>query len=82
MQAGWIRGVERIGGFGGKADALAECAVYTGDPGCFRDSLKTLAAASVDNVRAAGNTWLGAGRAATPWWSRRASARCWPRNRR
>ena len=62
VQAGWIRGVERIGGFGGKADALAECAVYTGDPGCFRGSLKTLAAASVDSVRAAGNTWLGAGK--------------------
>ncbi|RZA17127.1 MAG: insulinase family protein, partial [Lysobacteraceae bacterium] len=62
LQAGWIRGVERIGGFGGKADALAECAVYTGNPGCFRDSLKTLAAASVASVRASGNTWLGAGK--------------------
>ena len=39
FKAGFVRGIERIGGFGGKADALAECAVYTGDPGCFRDSL-------------------------------------------
>ena len=31
-RAGFIRGIERIGGFGGKADALAECAVFTGDP--------------------------------------------------
>ena len=62
IQADWVRGVERIGGFGGKADTLAECTVYTGDPGCFRDSLETLATASVDNVRAAGNTWLGAGK--------------------
>jgi predicted Zn-dependent peptidase len=62
IQAGWIRGVERIGGFGGKADALAECAVYTGDPGCFRDSLKTLGDATVASVRATGNTWLGAGK--------------------
>jgi predicted Zn-dependent peptidase len=61
-QAGWIRGVERIGGFGGKADALAECAVYMGNPGCFRDSLKTLADATPDILRAAGNTWLGAGK--------------------
>ena len=42
FSAGFIRGIERIGGFGGKADALAECAVYTGDPGCFRDSLATI----------------------------------------
>ena len=62
IQAGWVRGVERIGGFGGKADALAECAVYTGDPGCFRDSQKALAAATVASVRAAGNAWLGAGK--------------------
>ena len=62
LQAGWIRGVERIGGFGGKADALAECAVYTGNPGCFRDSLKTLAEATADSVRASANAWLGAGK--------------------
>ncbi len=62
IQAGWIRGVERIGGFGGKADALAECAVFMGDPGCFRASLKTLAEATPASLRAAGNTWLGAGK--------------------
>ena len=62
VQAGWIRGVERIGGFGGKADALAECAVFMGDPGCFRESLKTLTEATPEAVRAAGETWLGAGK--------------------
>ncbi len=62
LNASWIRGVERIGGFGGKADALAECATYTGDPGCFRDSLKVLDGATVANLRATGNTWLGAGK--------------------
>ncbi len=62
LKAGWIRGVERIGGFGGKADALAECATYTGNPGCFRDSLKVLDQATVANLRASGNTWLGAGK--------------------
>ncbi|MFS8137926.1 MAG: M16 family metallopeptidase, partial [Thermomonas sp.] len=62
LKAGWIRGVERIGGFGGKADALAECATYTGNPGCFRDSLKLLDDATVANIRAVGNKWLGAGK--------------------
>lgn len=62
IEAGWIRGVERIGGFGGKADALAECAVFMRDPGCFRASLKTLAEATPEALRAAGNAWLGAGK--------------------
>jgi zinc protease len=62
IKAGFTRGVERIGGFGGKADVLAECAVYTGNPGCFRDSLRTVNTATVAQIKAAGNTWLGAGK--------------------
>ncbi|MCC7461939.1 MAG: insulinase family protein [Gammaproteobacteria bacterium] len=62
LQAAWIRGVERIGGFGGKADALAECEVYTGEPGCFRERLKVLSAATAESVRTTGNAWLGAGK--------------------
>lgn len=61
FRAGFIRGIERIGGFGGKADALAECMVYTGDPGCFRQSLANIEATSAAELRAAGSTWLGVG---------------------
>ena len=61
LRAGFVRGVERIGGFGGKADALAECAVYAGDPGCFRDTLKNLDAAKVADLKALGGKWLGKG---------------------
>ena len=43
MRAGFIRGLERIGGFGGKADVLASCEVYAGDPGCYRASLGPIA---------------------------------------
>jgi zinc protease len=82
IQAGWIRGVERIGGFGGKADALAECAVYTGDPGCFRDSLKTLGDATVASVRATGNTWLGAGKGSHTLVVNPGKRVDWPRSRR
>ena len=60
-RASFVRGVERIGGFGGKADALAECAVYSGDPGCFRDSLEVVAQATPAALKAAGGKWLGAG---------------------
>ncbi|MEO6065717.1 MAG: pitrilysin family protein [Lysobacterales bacterium] len=61
LKAGFVRGIERIGGFGGKADALAECTVFTGNPGCFRDSLATLEAATPASVQAAGRKWLAAG---------------------
>jgi predicted Zn-dependent peptidase len=59
--AGFVRGIERIGGFGGKADTLAECAVYTGDPGCFRQSLKTLTATNPADLKAVANRWLKPG---------------------
>lgn len=61
FRSGFIRGIERIGGFGGKADALAECAVYEGDPGCFRTSLANIDRASAADVKAAGGKWLGVG---------------------
>jgi predicted Zn-dependent peptidase len=61
FKAGFIRGIERIGGFGGKADALAECATYTGNPGCFRESLKTLDTATPASVQATGKRWLASG---------------------
>ena len=60
-EAGFIRGVERIGGFGGKADVLAECTVFTGNPGCYRDDLASIAAATPESVRAAGVKWLSQG---------------------
>ena len=62
IKAGFIRGVERIGGFGGKADVLAECAVYTGNPGCFRNSLKTINTATIAQIKTVGANWLGAGK--------------------
>lgn len=61
FKAGFVRGIERIGGFGGKADTLAECTVYTGNPGCFRDGLKTIETASIQDVQVAGRKWLGQG---------------------
>ena len=61
FKAGFIRGIERIGGFGGKADVLAECTVFTGDPGCYRNDLDTLDAATPASVQAAGKAWLAQG---------------------
>ena len=61
IRAGFIRGIERIGGFGGKADALAACEVYAGDPGCYRDTLATVAGVTPDQLQAVGKQWLGDG---------------------
>ena len=61
IRAGFIRGIERIGGFGGKADVLAECTVYEGDPGCFRTQLANLRSASAGDIMQAGKRWLGEG---------------------
>ena len=60
-RAGFIRGVERVGGFGGKSDALAECAVYDGDPGCYRRQLATIESTTVAQIRAAASRWLAVG---------------------
>jgi zinc protease len=56
-----IRGLERVGGFGGKSDALAECAVYTGDPGCLRQQLAEIEAAKPADIKAIGTRYLAQG---------------------
>ncbi|KFN45518.1 hypothetical protein N790_09885 [Arenimonas malthae CC-JY-1] len=61
FKAGFIRGIERIGGFGGKADALAECAVFAKDPGCFRESLRVIETATAAELQDAGKRWLSQG---------------------
>ncbi|GAA4857630.1 pitrilysin family protein [Luteimonas vadosa] len=61
VRAGFIRGIERIGGFGGKADVLAACAVYEADPGCFRGSLANIRNARAGDVKAAAANWLQTG---------------------
>ena len=61
IRADFVRGIERIGGFGGKSDALAECTVYTGKPDCFKEDLAVLMAATPEQVRDIGRKWLGVG---------------------
>ncbi len=59
--AGFVRGVERIGGFGGKADVLAACQVYEGTPDCYQRDLEVVAAATPKGVQAAMKRWLAQG---------------------
>jgi zinc protease len=61
FKSGFVRGVERIGGFGGKSDVLARNAVYAGDPGFYKTSLERSDAATPETIKAAANRWLRAG---------------------
>jgi zinc protease len=61
IRADFVRGIERIGGFGGKSDVLAECTVYAGKPDCYKDDLADLMSATPEQVRDAGRKWLGVG---------------------
>lgn len=53
-----IQGLESVGGFGGKAVALAEGALYQGDPGFYKKQLNALAAQTPASVKAAAQKWL------------------------
>ncbi len=56
--AGRIRGLEQVGGFGGKAVALAEGTLYANDPDFYRHRLQSLASQTPASVRAAMQRWL------------------------
>jgi len=60
-RSGFVRGLERIGGFGGKSDILAQNAVYEGDPGAFRKSMDKIAAATAEEIVTAAKRWVTAG---------------------
>lgn len=60
--AALIRGLEQIGGFGGKATALAQGELYAGDPAFFLTANKWLNDATADTVRRSANRWLNTGR--------------------
>ncbi len=59
--AGFIKGIERIGGFGGKSDILARNAVFGGDPEYYKATLDFLADAKVNDIRTTARDWLSEG---------------------
>jgi predicted Zn-dependent peptidase len=61
VRAGFIRGLERIGGFGGKADVLASCEVFEDDPACYQKSLQRIEAATIEDLRDTARRWLERG---------------------
>ena len=60
-RAAFVRGVERIGGFGGKSDILASNEVYGGSPDFYKVRLQRVADASPDDLQQAAQRWLSSG---------------------
>ncbi|QGX41122.1 M16 family metallopeptidase [Permianibacter aggregans] len=60
-EANFVRGAERIGGFGGKSDILATYEVYTGEAGNFKRSLEHKLSASTKDLQQLAKAWLSSG---------------------
>jgi zinc protease len=56
--ANFIRGVERIGGFGGKSDILAQSQAFRGSPDAYKTTFKRIQEATAEDLKAAANRWL------------------------
>jgi zinc protease len=59
--AGFIRGVDRIGGFGGKSDVLAHGQAFLGDAEAYKIQLKRVQDATVQDLKSAARRWLADG---------------------
>ncbi len=59
--AGFIRGAERIGGFGGKSDILAQNEVYAGTPDFYQIGLERVQRATTEDLVQAAREWLSDG---------------------
>jgi zinc protease len=62
MEAAFLDAMEAVGGFGGKADLLNNYYFATGDPDYFNEDLARYRALSPDDVQAAIQKFLPAGK--------------------
>ena len=60
-RAGFIRGIERIGGFGGKSDVLAQGEVFAGRPDFYKVRLGRVQQATPAQLAGAARQWLSDG---------------------
>ena len=61
FEAGFVRGSERIGGFGGKSDILASSFVFGGTPDAYKRTLHTIHEATPRQLLSAAKEWLSDG---------------------
>jgi zinc protease len=60
-RAAFIRGIERIGGFGGKSDILARGQVFKDDPETYKKVAAWTASATIADVQTAAKRWMADG---------------------
>ncbi|WP_420322676.1 M16 family metallopeptidase [Flagellimonas sp.] len=60
--ANFIKGLERIGGFGGVSDILASNQTYFGDASYYKTRLKFIEDATIEDLRKTANKWLSKGK--------------------
>ncbi|MDD4101267.1 MAG: pitrilysin family protein [Kiritimatiellae bacterium] len=61
IESDFIKGCERVGGFGGKSDVLAQNFVFTGDPAHYKIALGQVRDATRTQVRDVARQWLADG---------------------
>ena len=61
LYVGMLRGMERVGGSGGKSDLLASAQVLTGNPDAWQQEMQWLRDATPAKVQTSLNTWLNHG---------------------
>ncbi len=61
FRARFVRGGERIGGFGGKSDILARSQVFGHSPDAYQRTLESVAAATPARIRETAAQWLADG---------------------
>ncbi|MCU0404386.1 MAG: insulinase family protein, partial [Chitinophagaceae bacterium] len=59
--SGFVKGMERIGGFGGKSDILAEAETYGGDASHYKKVNQYVKESTPSSVQKAGQQWLSEG---------------------
>lgn len=60
--SGYIKGLERIGGFGGKSDVLASNQTYFGDSKFYKTFNTYVAETTIADLKATANKWLSKGK--------------------
>ena len=58
IRASSIKGLQRVGGFGGKSDLLAYSEVYTGNPGAYLEFINGIMEITSREVKETANAWL------------------------
>ncbi|MFH1197389.1 MAG: pitrilysin family protein [bacterium] len=56
--ANFVRGIERIGGFGGKSDILAQSMVFGGSPDHYKTYLNYINHTTIEDIKKSANQWL------------------------